>query len=116
MAIDIGSANREAFERLCRARPAWTAMTTAREALGLTGRSLLHAGPPIAWERMGPIMRGAVMGAAQYEGWAATPDEAERQAAPGQIALAPAPSPGAVAPMAGVISPTTPLIEVEDRA
>ncbi len=115
MAIDIGSANREAFERLCRARPAWTAMTTAREALGLTGRALLHAGPPIGWERMCPIMRGAVMCAMQYEGWAGTPAEAERQAASGEIALAPAHSRGAVAPMAGVISPGTPLIEVEDR-
>jgi hypothetical protein len=116
MAIDIGSANREAVDRLCRARPAWTAMTTAREALGLTGKELLHAGPPIAWERMCPIMRGAVMCAVQYEGWAGTPAEAERQATAGEIAFAPAHSRGAVAPMAGVISPGTPLIEVEDRA
>ncbi|HMH50465.1 MAG TPA: DUF1116 domain-containing protein [Candidatus Acidoferrum sp.] len=116
MAISIGAANREALERLCRARPAWTGMTTAREALGLTGRSLLHAGPPIAWERMCPIMHGAVMCAIQYEGWAPTPTDAERLAASGEVAFAPAHSRGAVAPMAGVISPGTPLIEVEDRA
>ena len=112
----IGAANREALERLCRARPAWTAMTTARDALGLTGRSLLHAGPPIAWERMCPIMHGAVMCAIQYEGWAATPTDAEGLAASGDVTFAPAHSRGAVAPMAGVISPGTPLIEVEDRA
>ena len=111
MAINIGSANREAFERLCRARPSWTAMTTARRALGLTGRSLLHAGPPIAWERMCPIMHGAVLCAVQDEGWAATPADAERLAASGEIAFAPAHSRGAVAPMAGVISPGMPLIE-----
>lgn len=116
MAIDIAAANREALERLCRARPAWTGMTTAREALGLSGRSLLHAGPPIGWERMCPIMHGAVMCAIQYEGWAATPADAARLAASGEIALAPAHSRGAVAPMAGVISPATPLIVVEDRA
>jgi hypothetical protein len=116
MAIDIGSANRDALGRLCRARPAWTGMTTAREALGLAGRSLLHAGPPIAWERMCPIMRGAVTCAVQYEGWAATPDDAERLAGSGEVTLAPAHARGAVAPMAGVISPTTPLIVVEDRA
>jgi len=85
MAIDIEAANREALERLCRARPAWTGITTAREALGLMGRALLHAGPPITWSRMCPIMRGAVMCAAQFEGWAATPAEAERQAAAGEI-------------------------------
>jgi len=116
MATDIAAANREALTRLCRARPAWTGMTTAREALGLRGRALLHAGPPIAWERMCPIMHGAVMCAIQYEGWAATPREAEKLAASGEIALAPAHSRGAVAPMAGVISPGTPLIVVEDRA
>jgi uncharacterized protein DUF1116 len=116
MATPIAAANREALDRLCRARPAWTGMTTARDALGLTGRSLLHSGPPIAWERMCPIMRGAVMCAAQYEGWAASPAEADRQAASGEIAFAPAHSRGAVAPMAGVISPGTPLIVVEDRA
>jgi hypothetical protein len=116
MTLDVGAANREAVARLCRARPAWTGMTTAREALGLTGRVVLHAGPPIEWSRMCPIMRGAVMCAAQYEGWAATPAEAERLAASGEIALAPCHARGAVAPMAGVISPGTPLIVVDDRA
>jgi hypothetical protein len=116
MAISIGSANREAFERLCRARPAWTGMTTAREALALADRALLHAGPPITWERMCPIMRGAVMCAIQYEGWAATPADAEQLAGSGEIAFAPCHSRGAVAPMAGIISPGTPLIEVDDRA
>jgi hypothetical protein len=116
MAISIASANRDALERLCRARPAWTGMTTAREALGLTGHALLHAGPPITWERMCPIMRGAVMCALQYEGWASTPPDAERMAASGAIAFAPCHSRGAVAPMAGIISPATPLIVVEDRA
>jgi hypothetical protein len=116
MNLSIKSANREALERLCRARPAWTGMKTAREALGLDGRSLLHAGPPIVWDRMCPIMRGAVMCAVQYEGWAATPADAERLAASGEIAFAPCHSRGAVGPMAGIISPGMPLVVVEDRA
>jgi hypothetical protein len=116
MPIDIKAANREALERLCRARPAWIGMTTARDALGLTGCSLLHSGPPIEWEHMCPIMRGAVMCAVQYEGWGTTPAHAERLAASGEVTFGPAHSRGAVAPMAGVISPGTPLIVVEDRA
>jgi len=115
MTIDIKAANREAVERLCRARPAWTGMTTAREALGLTGHTLLHSGPPIGWDRMCPIMRGAVMCAIQFEGWAASPAEAERLAASGDIVFAPCHSRGAVAPMAGIISPGMPLLIVEDR-
>src|SRR5438105_1446687 len=116
MTVDIKAANREAVERLCRARPAWTGMTTGREALGLGDRTLLHAGPPIGWERMCPIMRGAVTCAIQLEGWAATPADAERLAASGEIGFAPCHSRGAVAPMAGIISPGMPLLVVEDRA
>ena len=114
MAIDIAAANREALDRLCRARPAWTAVRPAREVLGLTGHSILHAGPPIAWERMCWPMRGAVKAAVLFEGWARTAEEADALAASGDIAFAPCHSRGAVGPMAGVISPGTPLLVVED--
>ena len=114
MTVSIAAANREAVDRLCRARPTWTAMSTAPEALGLSGRTLLHAGPPIAWDRMCDPMRGAVLCAAQYEGWAADPVEAERLAESGHIAFAPCHSRGAVGPMAGIISPRMPVIVVED--
>lgn len=116
MTISIKAANTEALERLCRARPAWMGMSTGTEGLGLSGRTLLHSGPPIAWDRMCPIMRGAVVCAIRYEGWAATAEDAERLAASGEIAFAPCHSRGAVAPMAGIISPTMPLIVVQDRA
>jgi len=111
---DIGAANREAVDRLCRARPAWTAVRPAREALGLEGRTLLHAGPPIAWARMCWPMRGAVKAAVLFEGWARSAEDAEALAAGGEIAFAPCHSRGAVGPMAGVISPSTPLLIVED--
>ena len=35
-------------------------------------------GPPIAWAAMCPPLRGAIVGALRYEGWAATDAEAER--------------------------------------
>jgi Protein of unknown function (DUF1116) len=114
MALNIGAANREAVERLCRARPAWTKVATAREALGLTGQALLHAGPPITWARMCGPMRGAVTAAVLFEGWAKSPDEAQRLAAAGDVAFGPCHDRGAVGPMAGVISPGTPLLVIED--
>lgn len=114
MGVNVAAANREALERLCRARPRWSAVRPAREALGLEGFALLHAGPPIAWERMCGPMRGAVIGAILYEGWAAAAADAERLAASGEIAFSPCHARGAVGPMAGVISPTMPLIVVED--
>ncbi len=114
MGVNVGVANREAVDRLCRARPAWTGVRPAREALGLTGQTLLHAGPPIAWDRMCWPMRGAVTAAILYEGWARTAEDAERLAASGDVAFAPCHSRGAVGPMAGVISAGTPLLVVED--
>lgn len=114
MSVNVSAANREAVERLCRARPAWTAVRSAREALGLTGQHLLHAGPPIAWDRMCWPMRGAVKAAVLDEGWAKTAEDAERLAGSGAIAFSPCHSRGAVGPMAGVISPGTPLLVVED--
>jgi hypothetical protein len=114
--MSIAAANREAVGRLCRARPKWTGVQLARDVLGLTGHMLLYAGPPIAWERMCGPMRGAVLGAILYEGWAATSAEAERLAASGEVAFAPCHSRGAVGPMAGIISPGMPVLVVEDEA
>ena len=116
MGTTIAAANREALDRLCRARPEWTAVRLAREALGLTGRTLLHAGPPIAWERMCGPMRGAVKAALQFEGWARTPEDAEELAGSGDVSFSPCHTRGAVGPMAGIISPGMPVLVVEDRA
>ena len=114
MPVDIAAANREALDRLCRARPAWTAVRPARDVLGLTGRLLLHAGPPIPWQRMCWPMRGAVRAAVLYERWAGTPEDADALAASGEIVFEPCHSRGAVGPMAGVISPGTPVLVIED--
>ena len=114
-AMNVGAANREALERLCRARPAWTAVRPAREAIGLSGRTLLHAGPPIEWKRMCWPMRGAVRAAALFEGWVRSAEEADALAAAGEITFVPCASHGAVGPMAGIISPETPVLVVEDR-
>ena len=51
--IDIDEANRTAVERMMAARPILRRVAPAREVIsGLSqGRKLLHAGPPITWER-----------------------------------------------------------------
>jgi len=51
---------------------------------------ILHAGPPITWDRMCGPTRGAVMGALIYEGLAKDEKEAEQLAASGKIEFAPA--------------------------
>ena len=79
-------------------------------------RMLLHAGPPIDWASMCGPVRGALTGAVLFERWAETIDEAERLLAGGSIGLMPCHERGAVGPMAGIISPSMPLLVVEDNS
>lgn len=112
----IAEANEEAFERLTEATAVWTDIETAADAIDwLGGRTLLHAGPPVTWADMSGPQRGAVMGAAVYEGWAETPEEATELAAAGEIEFAPCHDHRAVGPMAGVISPSMPVAVVENE-
>ena len=113
----IEAANAEAFARLLAARPVLEGVEVAREALpGMGERTIFHAGPPIAWEAMCGPMRGAIIGAAIHEGWAADAEGACRLAAGGEIAFEPCNHHGAVGPMAGVISPSMPVWSVVDQA
>ena len=82
----VAAANRRAVERLLAARPVLVDVQPAALAVpGLGARTILHAGPPIAWARMCGPMRGAVIGAVLYEGWAATSEAAERLARDGSV-------------------------------
>jgi hypothetical protein len=113
----VAAANAQAVERILAARPMLVGMGVAAETLpNLGARQLLHAGPPIAWTRMCGPMRGAVIGAILYEGWADTPESAKRLADDGAIAFAPCHHFGAVGPMAGVLSPSMPVFIVENAA
>lgn len=111
----VDDANARAWARLTASRPVLTATALARDLLpGLTGRRLLHAGPPLTWDRAAGPVRGALVGAVLFEGWASTPEAAEAQLLAGDVALEPCHHHGAVGPMAGVTSPSMPLWVVED--
>lgn len=112
----IAAANADALERLLAAQPMLIDVQPAREALGLGERQLLHSGPPIAWERMAGPVKGAVIGACLFEGWAASAEEAIELVAAGSIEFAPCHHRGAVGPMAGVVSPSMPVVVVENGA
>jgi hypothetical protein len=113
----VQAANRTAVERLLAARPLLLDVQPAAKVIpGLGPRTLLHAGPPIAWERMCGPMRGATIGAILNEGWAKDPAAAAAQAASGEIEFAPCHHHGAVGPMAGIVSPSMPVMVVENAA
>lgn len=114
--VDVDKANKEAMERVLSARPMLVGMDKAGEVIPEMGeRMLLHAGPPIEWERMSGPLKGAIIGAMLYEGWATTPEEAEKMASRGEIEFDPCHHHHAVGPMAGVISPSMPVFIVENK-
>jgi hypothetical protein len=112
----VDSANQQAVERMLAAQPVIIDVLPAREVIpAFERRKLLHAGPPITWERMCGPMRGAIIGAFLYEGWASSEEEASALAASGAIEFEPCHHFNAVGPMAGIISPSMPVFVVEDR-
>jgi hypothetical protein len=111
----IDSANRQAVEKIMSSQPTWIDIKPAKEVLGIDKYTLLHAGPPVSWDRMCGPMRGAVMAALKYEGLAVTNQEAEELAA-STIKFEPCHHYGAVGPMTGVTSYSMPLYVVENKA
>ena len=113
--VDAGNA--EAFQRINEARPYLEGLARARDVIPRMGeRMLLHAGPPIEWARMSGPVRGAVIGAILYEGWAATPEEAEKMAvSEGQVTFSPCHEHDTVGPMAGLVSPSMPVFIIKNR-
>jgi hypothetical protein len=113
----IEQANQEALRRILAGEPVLVDVVPAREAMAdLADRMILHAGPPISWERMCGPMRGAVMGIAVFEGWAADLDDAARKAAAGAFAFHPNHHFGAVGPMTGLTTRGQPVLVVENKA
>jgi hypothetical protein len=113
---EIEKANQLAVERMMESDPFWVGIGPARKVIpGMKEKVFLHAGPPIEWNRMSGPMKGAIMGAAIYEGWARDGVEAEKLAKSGQVTFVPNHHLDAVGPMAGVISPNMPVYVVKDR-
>lgn len=113
----VDAANARAFEAYTAAEPVLDGLGIAAELIpGMGERMLLHAGPPIAFERMCGPMQGAVIGAILYEGWAADAKAARTLAAGGGIRFDPCHHHQAVGPMAGIISPSMPVWTVRNTA
>jgi hypothetical protein len=111
----IAEANAKAVERLLSAEPRVIGIGIASEVIpGMTDRTLLHAGPPVDWERMCGPMRGAVIGGLLYEQMAASAEEAAELAASGGVHFSPCHHHQTVGPMAGVVTPSMPVWIVEN--
>jgi Protein of unknown function (DUF1116) len=113
----VEAANRAAYRAYLAAQPVLVGIGIAGEAITtMRPRLILHSGPPITWDRMCGPVRGAILGAVLFEGWAADIRQAQDLAASGAIAFEPCHHHGAVGPMAGVISPSMPVWIVREAA
>ena len=113
----IDEANAEALRRMLAADPVLVDVIPAGQAMPtLGGRTILHAGPPISWDRMCGPMRGAVAGIAVFEGWAPDLKIAATMAAESMFDFQPNHHYDAVGPMTGMTTVTQPVMVVENRA
>ncbi|MDQ4026840.1 MAG: DUF1116 domain-containing protein [Actinomycetota bacterium] len=113
----IARANDAALNRLNEAHPLLTGVGVARDLIdGMKENTFLHAGPPIEWPDMSGPLRGAVIGAAIYEGLANDAEDAAAKASHGEFEFIPCHELGAVGPMAGVISPSMPMFIVTENS
>jgi Protein of unknown function (DUF1116) len=113
----VEQANEYAFQKYLSAQPVLVDVMSAAEAIDAMARRklILHAGPPIAWTAMCGPVKGAIIGAILFEGWAATHEAAECLVLDGGVEFEPCHHYGAVGPMAGIISPSMPLWVIENK-
>ncbi len=113
--MDLAQANQTAVERMMTARPLLKGVAKALDVIpGMRDRLILHAGPPIEWERMSGPLRGAVIGALLFEGLAEDESEAVALIDRGEIEFEPCHHHQTVGPMAGVTSASMAVYVVEN--
>src|SRR3954467_473238 len=114
----IDEANAEVLRRMLAADPVLVGVRRAGELIAELDaeRLILHAGPPLAWDRMCGPLRGAICGAIVFEGWARDLGGAEKLVESGGVRFAPNHHFGAVGPMTGITTRSQALMVVENRA
>lgn len=116
IAEKIERANEEAVKRIINSQPVLIGFDQAINVVpGMKKNMILHAGPPISWDKMNGPMRGAITGAIVFEGFAETIEEAEKVAQSGEIIFSPCHDHQCVGSMAGVTSASMFMHIVENK-
>ncbi len=111
----INEANTLAVDRILSVEPVFIDVDTAVNVIpGMAPDTVLHAGPPIEWERMCDPMKRAVRGALVLEGLAENDEAADQLLKRKKVKLSPNHHHDAVGPMTGIISSSMPVIVTKD--
>lgn len=112
----IGEANQKAVSKIISSRPRLVDIKPAIEAIpGMNKNLVLHAGPPVTWDRMCGSFRGAVVGALMYENLAKNMEEAERLIKNQEILLEPCHDHHAIGSMAGITTASMPVFVIQNE-
>ena len=112
----IDLANQAVVDKIMKNQPFLIDVVPAKSVIPfLEGRALLHSGPPNGWANMPDPVRGSCIGAALFEGWAQSEDEARALFANDQVAFSPCHHNHAVGPMGGITSGNMPVLVVENK-
>jgi len=112
----VAAANARAVACVAESDPVWIDVRPAGEFLGLPEKTILHAGPPIAFARMCPLHRRGMINACYMEGWAKTEAEATRLLESGTVRCESAYDYATDGSGTGIVTAHVPLLVVEDRA
>lgn len=108
--------NTSARDQFLAVSPYWTGMEKAEVALGITGHTVLHAGPSFLKGELTKPIRNSAACAAVFEGWAETLESAFSLIDAGDIKFEPAQDYGCVVPLAAVVTPSIQLHAVTNAA
>lgn len=112
----IEEANKNVLEIITSSSIYLTGYAPALEVVpGMKKNMILHAGPRISWDKMNGPMRGAVLGAVIFEGFANNLEEAKKFVEAGNIEFSPCHEHNAVGSMAGVTSASMYVHIVENK-
>lgn len=114
--FDIDEANRSVIAKVVASQPVIKEVVPAKSVIKELneGKVILHAGPPIQYENMPDPVQGSCVGAALFEGWASTEEEARKILASGEVTFIPCHHVKAVGPMGGITSANMPVFVVEN--
>ncbi len=108
-------ADKKALALMRESSPRWVSVDKAKDVVKMSGRILLHAGPPVDLQNIAaPILNSAIM-ATLFEGWTDSQKEAKQQIVEGKIVLLPAQDANVAVPLASVLSPNMAVQTVEDQ-
>lgn len=111
----VNAANERVLDILTKARPAWTDVKPALQAIpGMTKTTILVPGPPLPAEKLTTPIRTSVCGAAVHEKLAATTDEAWQMVLDGRLTIASAQDYQCGCAACMVVSASMPVIVADD--